>query len=80
MANHAVTEMSFEQALTELEAVVQQLESSTLALEEMVALYQRGRQLAQRCHELLDAVDLQLQQLVPDGEGGFTAVPFSLNE
>ncbi len=74
------TEMSFEQALAELETVVQQLESGALALEETVALYERGRKLAQYCQSLLDDVDLRLQQLIPDGAGGHTAAPLALNE
>lgn len=80
MADDVRNEMSFEQALAELETVVQQLESGALALEETVTLYERGRQLAQLCQSLLDAVDLRLQQLVPDGAGGFTAAPLVLKE
>ena len=80
MTDDARNEMSFEQALAELEAVVQQLESGALALEETVALYERGRQLSQHCQSLLDAVDLRLQQLVSDGAGGFTAAPLVLKE
>ncbi len=80
MTDEHHTEMSFEQALAELETVVQQLESGALALEDTVALYERGRKLAQYCQALLDDVDLRLQQLVPDGAGGHTAVPLVLNE
>lgn len=80
MTDDPMAAVSFEQALAELEAVVQQLESGALALEETVALYQRGRELAKRCQLLLEDVDLRLQQLAPDGAGGYTAIPLSVRE
>ena len=71
-----IEEISFEQALAELEEIVQKLEGGTLALEDTMALYQRGRNLAARCQHLLDEVELRVQQLVPDGDEGYTAAPF----
>ena len=38
-----VTEMSFEQAMQELERVVDQLERGDVALDASIALYERGR-------------------------------------
>jgi len=59
--------LSFDQALTELEGVVQRLEGAALSLEETVALYQRGRMLAEHCQHLLDEAELRVSRLVPDG-------------
>lgn len=59
--------LSFDQALTELEGVVQRLEGTALSLEETVALYQRGRMLAGHCQRLLDEAELRVSRLVPDG-------------
>jgi exodeoxyribonuclease VII small subunit len=59
--------LSFDQALTELEGVVQRLEGAALSLEETVALYQRGRMLAEHCQHLLDEAELRISRLVPDG-------------
>lgn len=59
--------LSFDQALTELEGVVQRLEGTALSLEETVALYQRGRMLAEHCQRLLDEAELRVSRLVPDG-------------
>ena len=70
--------LSFEETLAELEAVVEKLESGTLALDQTVALYQRGRALSARCQHLLDAVELRIQQLVPDGDGGHEAADFAV--
>jgi len=69
-------EISFEQALAELEEIVQKLEGGTLALEDTMALYQRGRNLAARCQHLLDEVELRVQQLVPDEGEGYSVAPF----
>ncbi len=67
-------EMTFEEALAELEAVVQQLETGELALEEMVTLYRRGQCLATHCQARLDDVELQVQQLQPDGVTNVTGL------
>ena len=55
--------LSFEQALGELEATVQRLEAGDLQLEEAIALYEQGMRLARRCSDALDAAELQVQQL-----------------
>jgi len=55
--------LSFEQALAELEAVVERLQRPDVPLDEAVALYRRGTELAQRSEELLSAAELQVQQL-----------------
>ena len=70
--------LSFEETLAELESVVVKLESGALDLDQTVSLYQRGRALASRCQQLLDAVELRIQQLVPDGAGGHELVDFDV--
>jgi len=55
--------LSFEDALAELEATVRQLEEGNLPLAEAIALYERGMHLAQQCSDLLDAAQLQVEQL-----------------
>mgnify|MGYP000959747858 CR=1 FL=1 len=58
-----VENLAYEQALAELEGIVAKLESNQLALEEMIALFERGRQLSRRCLELLEAAELRVQVL-----------------
>lgn len=55
--------VTFEQALTELERVVELLQRADLPLNEAVALYRRGTELAQQSEELLSSAELQVQQL-----------------
>jgi exodeoxyribonuclease VII small subunit len=55
--------LSFEDALAELEATVRQLEEGNVPLTEAIALYERGMKLAQQCNNLLDSAQLQIEQL-----------------
>jgi exodeoxyribonuclease VII small subunit len=60
-------QLSFEEAYRELEATVHMLEEGSLTLEESLALYERGIQLARRCQAALDAAEMQVEQMA-DGE------------
>ena len=62
-------EQSFEAALKELEETVQRLESWQLALDEAVALFERGQELVQLCAGKLERAELQVNQLLPDADG-----------
>ncbi len=53
MSDKAVGEMSFEQAMKELEAVVDQLERGDVPLDASITLYERGALLKKRCEEEL---------------------------
>jgi exodeoxyribonuclease VII small subunit len=66
-----VDELSFEQAYQELEELVRQLEAGALALDESLALFERGRALAARCQAALDAAELKVQTLTPGGAQPF---------
>ncbi len=61
-----VKELSYEQALAELETIVASLESGTLQLEETMSLYERGQALTRHCVELLDKAELRVKQLSGD--------------
>ena len=61
-------EQSFEHLFTELEATVAKLEAGDLSLDESLALFQRGMELAKKCGTLLDAAELRIKELVPHGE------------
>ena len=57
MSDTPVDEMSFEAAMAELEKVVGQLERGDVALEESIALYERGAALKKRCEAKLNEAD-----------------------
>ncbi len=65
MAEEALT---FEAGYAELEALVARLQAGGLTLEESMALFERGMQLARACGTLLDRAELRVRQLTADGE------------
>jgi exodeoxyribonuclease VII small subunit len=71
-------DLTFEDALNELEEVVARLESGDLPLEETLELYERGQTLAARCEDALDAAELRLEKLRPAPGGGYESVPFDV--
>ena len=73
-----VEQMRFEEAFEELAALVGQLESGDLPLEESLALFERGQALAARCSQLLEQAELKLRQLVPDQRGGYSETDFEV--
>ena len=54
---------SFEHALAELEALVSQMESGQLPLEQSLAAYKRGAELLQYCQKSLADVEQQVRFL-----------------
>ena len=61
--------LSFEQAIGELDSTVQRLEGGDLTLTEAISLYERGMRLVQHCNDTLDAAELQVQNLAQPGSG-----------
>lgn len=61
-----VEELTYEQAFNELEAIVAALESEEQALEDALALFERGQALAYRCTQMLDEAELKVQQVSGD--------------
>jgi exodeoxyribonuclease VII small subunit len=57
---------NFEQALEELEALVRRLESGELTLDESIAAYRRGAELARYCQTRLAQAELEIKQLEGD--------------
>jgi exodeoxyribonuclease VII small subunit len=75
-ADRPVAQMSFEEALSELEGIVQKLERGQLDLESSIQAYERGTALRQHCAEKLRQVQLRVEKLTLDREGNPKLVPF----
>jgi exodeoxyribonuclease VII small subunit len=60
----AVEELSYEEALVELESIVSALEDGQSQLEEAIRLFERGQTLAARCGVLLEAAELKVKRVV----------------
>ncbi|MSQ41806.1 MAG: exodeoxyribonuclease VII small subunit [Dehalococcoidia bacterium] len=56
-------EPTFDQLYTRLEEITDRLDGGDLSLEQAVALYEEGMQLAKRCQELLGGVEQRIEQL-----------------
>ena len=67
-------ELSFEEAFKELEETVRRLEEGDLTLEESIALFERGQELARYCSAKLDQAELRVSKLIPSA-GGYEEVP-----
>jgi exodeoxyribonuclease VII small subunit len=58
-----VDSLTYEQAVAEMETIIQQMEGSQLDLEGSLALFERGQVLAARCASLLAQAELKVRQL-----------------
>ena len=56
-------QLSYEQAFSQLDAIVEALEGDELTLEAAMSLFERGQKLIQRCNELLEQAELRIRQL-----------------
>jgi len=63
---------NFEEALSRLEAIVEQLDEGSVSLEESVEMFKEGMELTKYCREKLDTAELELKKLVKDAGGGYS--------
>lgn len=61
-----LADLTYEQAFSELEKIVEMLEMEQKPLDETVKLYERGQLLVQYCSVLLEQADLRIRQLNPN--------------
>lgn len=75
--NSEIKNMSFEQAMSELDQVVAKLESGNAPLEQSIELYTRGTQLKARCELLLKDAQTKIEKITLDEQKKPTgSVPF----
>lgn len=67
-----IDEMSFEDAIRELEQVVTALDRGDVALEQSIKLYERGAALKARCETKLKEAEEKVAQITLDAEGAPT--------
>lgn len=69
MSETAVAEMSFEEAMSALEAVVGQLERGDVPLEQSITLYERGAKLKAHCETKLKEAEEKVAAITLDADG-----------
>ncbi len=68
-AGQDIAQLSFEQALGQLEQIVQQLERGDVPLDQSIGLYERGEALRAACQQRLDAAQARIERIVSGADG-----------
>jgi exodeoxyribonuclease VII small subunit len=71
--------LSFEDALTELEGIVRRLEEGTGKLEEAIVAYERGVALQRHCDAKLQEAQSRVERIVLGRNGAVAAEPISFD-
>lgn len=66
---------NFEEAQTELERIVSEIENSQVGLEESLQKYERGAYLIQYCQNVLKKAEQQIELLSKSPEGDLLSSP-----
>jgi exodeoxyribonuclease VII small subunit len=68
---------TFEQAMKQLEKIVQDLESGDMALEKAIKTFEEGVQLSKFCSKKLDETEKRITILMQNSDGKLSETPFS---
>lgn len=66
----------FEEALKNLEKIVEKLERGDLPLEDSLAAFTEGIRLVQFCHKKLEEAESKVQMLLKNEQGEWAGAPF----
>lgn len=61
--NPAKTDLSFEEALKQLESIVETMEGGNVPLDELVAKFEKGTELLRHCQRKLGEAELKVEKL-----------------
>jgi exodeoxyribonuclease VII small subunit len=67
--DEAIALLGFEQALAELESIVERLEAGKVDLEESITIYERGEKLKKHCEQLLKSAEARIEKITLKGNG-----------
>jgi len=71
--------LSFEDALKELEGIVQQLERGQVKLDEAITAYERGALLKKHCEQKLAEAKMKVEKIVFSADGSVGSQPADLS-
>ena len=69
-----IKKLTFEQALSELEKIVNQLESGQAPLQQSISLYERGEALKNHCESLLKEAQMKIEKITLNKQGEATGI------
>ena len=72
MSDTPISEMTFEQAMSELERIVTELEKGDVPLEDSISLYEKGAELKKRCETKLKEAEQKVAAITLDEDGSIT--------
>ncbi len=67
--NNDIAALPFEQAMAELEGIVERLEKGSVALEESIAIYERGEALKRHCETVLKSAEQRIEKITLGADG-----------
>ncbi len=73
---NSIENLTFEQALRELQKIVDKLETGEVSLEEAIEMYERGVKLSKYCIQKLTQAELRIKKIIKDEANGFTLLDF----
>lgn len=74
-----IKQLSFEQALEELETIVRKLEQGEIDLDQSIAAYERGAQLKAHCEAKLREAQAKVDRITQAADGSLSAEPTDLS-
>lgn len=80
MNNEELKDLSFEDALLQLENIVRELESGRIKLDDAVSAYEKAVALKQLCETKLKAAQLKIEKIEVSPEGKLSTAPFEVPE
>jgi exodeoxyribonuclease VII small subunit len=73
-------ELSFEQALKQLQGIVERLERSDLDLSSAIAAFEQGVKLSRKCSQLLQEAEQRVEMLSRSASGEVTLAPVPVED
>ena len=80
MDNNELKDMTFEQAISKLEEIVDMLESNTLPLEKALEVFQQGITLVNKCNVKLKEAEGTVEILLRDRDGQLKEAEFDTDD
>ena len=68
-----IKNLTFEEALSELEEIVEKLEQGDIDLEDSIDIYERGTLLKNHCKKKLELAEMKVDKIISQPDGDFSS-------